>query len=45
MMLMRVVEKKKTRLEELSFQAKTMERRLNAAQKLLSGLGREEIRW
>lgn len=26
-------------------QARTMERRLNAAEKLLSGLGREEIRW
>ena len=37
--------KKKTRLDELSTQAKTMERRLNAAEKLLSGLGREEVRW
>jgi len=37
--------KKKARLDELSYQAKTMERRLNAAEKLLSGLGREEIRW
>lgn len=37
--------KKQTRLDELTEQATTMERRLNAAEKLLSGLGREEIRW
>lgn len=37
--------KKQARLSELTEQATTMERRLNAAEKLLSGLGREEIRW
>lgn len=37
--------KKQARLDELTQQATTMERKLNAAEKLLSGLGREEIRW
>jgi uncharacterized protein (DUF342 family) len=37
--------KKQARLDELTEQANTMERKLNAAEKLLSGLGREEVRW
>lgn len=38
-------QKKQARLEELTRTAQNMERKLNAAEKLLSGLGREEIRW
>ena len=37
--------KKEARLEDLTTQKQTMERKLNAAEKLLKGLGREEIRW
>ena len=37
--------KKQARLEELTKQKETMQRKLNAAEKLLKGLGREEIRW
>lgn len=36
---------KQETLDYLSEQAATMERRLNAAEKLLTGLGREEERW
>jgi hypothetical protein len=37
--------KKQDRLNELETDARNMKRKLNAAEKLLSGLGREEIRW
>lgn len=40
-----VMRVKQQRLDELTEQATTMARRLNAAEKLLSGLGREEERW
>jgi len=38
-------EKKQSVLDELTKQANLMSRRLNAAKKLIDGLGRERIRW
>ena len=38
-------QKKQATLDELTKQANLMERRLNAAKKLISGLSREQVRW
>ena len=37
--------KKQARLDDLTEQATKMEKKLNAAKKLISGLGREQVRW
>ena len=38
-------DQKQAILDELTHQANLMEKRLNAAVKLITGLGREEVRW